>query len=109
MGIKRHRTLLETTTTAAATGDWFRLDSRYEEDPTRPIMGKVTAGDTVTIQVTAVDVRGEADPLDTITADDISTTATYTADFDDVLRGNWTHVRAVKTGTTGTTKIQGFI
>lgn len=107
MGIKRTKILFNATT--PTTGDWFRLDTRYEEDPTRPLHGTVTSGDSLDLEGTTVDVRGETDATVGILAEDITTLNTYTADFNDVLRGNWTYIRIVKTGSNGNAKVRGFI
>ena len=105
--IKRSKVLYDAST--AGNGDWFRLDSRYDQDAQRPLYGTVTAGDTVTIQGTTVDVRGEEDPTLTLDADDITDIEAFTDDFNKVLNGPWTYIRVKKVGTNGNSKVRGFI
>lgn len=107
--IKRHKVLFDSA--AAETGDWYRLDVRYDHDDERALQIKVTSGDTVTIEGTTKDQRGllpEA-VIASITEDDISTLKSYTEDSVDNLVGPWTYIRVSKTGTTGNAKVQGFI
>lgn len=107
--IKRHKVLYDSS--AAGTGEWFRLDSRYEESPSRAIQVFVASGDTLTIQGTTKDVRGSTptEVLASLEADDIVDIKAYTASEADNLEGPWTYIRVTKTGTTGTGKVQGFI
>ncbi len=108
MGIRRHVVLLDTA--AADTGEWFRLDSRYEEDAVRAFQVALTAGDTISIEATTYDVRGAtADITADIATDDITAIESFDISGNGVLAGNWTFVRAVKTGTTANAKVQGFI
>lgn len=110
VAIKRHCVLYDSA--SAGTGEWFRLDNRYDLDTNRIIQVDLTTDDTVTLQGTTVDVRG-GDPATVVaglTAKDISTIKEYTADANgDVLTGPWTYIRVVKTGTNGNAKVQGFI
>jgi hypothetical protein len=57
------------------------------------------------------DVKGfETDPTSSLIAEDIAVIGTFTADTTDhVLTGPWTYIRAVKLGTTGYAKVQGFV
>lgn len=106
--IKRWVVLLDST--AAATGSWIPLDVRYDKETKRAIQGAVTSGDTITIQGITKDVVGmDKSFLTTLETADITTLGTYTADFNDILNGGWTYIRAVKTGTNGRAKIQGFV
>lgn len=108
MGIRRNKVLYNAS--AAGNGSWIALDTRYEKQPTRAIQGTVTAGDTITIQGITKETKGiDKSFLTTLAAEDITTLDSYTADFSDILNGNWTYIRAVKTGTTGTSKVQGFV
>lgn len=98
--------------TAAGDGEWFRLDSRYDIDTNRILQIALTTGDTIAIEGTTVDVRGGNPAVVTagLTASDITTIDTFsTNDTLNLLQGPWTYIRAVKAGTTGTAKIQGFI
>lgn len=106
--IKRSKVLYDSA--AADTSDWFALDVRYDESPSRAIQVYVTTGDTITIQGITKDVKGiDKSFLDTLTTADISDIKAYTASEPDVLEGPWTYIRVVKTGTTGQGKVQGFI
>lgn len=107
MGIRRHKVLYNDS--AAGNGTWIRLDSRYEHEPTRAVQGVVTSGDTISIEGTTLEAIDRVDLDSIITADDIQELGSFTENFTDVLNGNWTYVRAVKTGTTGIAKIQGYI
>ncbi len=108
MGKRRHVVLFDAST--ASTGAWFDLDSRYEEFAQRAIQGTVASGDTITIQGTTRDVRGpDKSFLTTLPATDITNIASYTANFSDILNGNFRYIRVVKTGTNGASKVQGFI
>ncbi len=107
MAIRRHKVIFDAST--ASTSAWVRLDSRYEVDATRSIQVNVTSGDSIDIEGTSLDIRGEGDPTVGIAAADVSVLATYTEDSTDVLSGNWTYIRAVKTGTTGPGKVQGHV
>jgi hypothetical protein len=55
MSIKRHEVLLDVG--GAATGAWFRLDSRYADGDTRAIQGSIAAG-SVDLEGTTVDIKG---------------------------------------------------
>jgi len=110
--IHRHKELYNDT--AAGTGDWVRLDNRYEEYGGRVLQSEVTAADTLIIQVTSKDVKGltaaqEAAMLAALDAADITVLATVTADGPYLLEGPWSYIRVVKTGTAGVGKVQGFI
>lgn len=107
--IRRNKELYDAV--AAGTGEWIALDTRYEDSPTsRPIRVVLTAGDTLTLQGIVRDVKGiDKSFLDSLTADDISTLKVYTATENDLLDGNWTYIRAVKTGTAGRGLMEGFI
>ncbi len=108
MGIRRHRVLYNAL--AAGDGVWHRLDSRYEEDGVRSIQVDLSSGDTVIIQGTTVDPRGAIyDVTSTLTPSDITNITTFTASGNGVIAGNWSYIRAVKTGTTGVAKVQGHI
>ena len=108
--IKRHKVLLDQS--AAGNGDWIRLDSRYDHDSSRILQIDLTVGDTIDIEGTTVDVRGGNPAVVTagLAADDITTIQSFTANgTGDLLAGPWTYIRAVKTGTTGNAKVQGFV
>lgn len=109
--IKRYKVLYNDS--AAETSEWFRLDVRYDHDTVRTLNIELTAGDTITIEGTTFDVRGtdkqRRDGLAALTAEDIGTLNTYTTSDTDNLTGPWTHIRVVKTGTTGNAKVSGFI
>lgn len=108
--IKRHVVLLNQQ--AAGNGSWIELDSRYDESPLRLLQVYVTAGDTVKIQGTTVDIKGSHKDVVTATfaTEDITDIKTFTASGSgDLLEGPWTYIRAVKTGTTGIAKVQGFV
>lgn len=108
MGIRRYKTLYDAT--AAGTGSWIRLDSRYETHPTRTIRVSLVAGDTMELQGVVWDTKSiDKSFLDTIDTKYISSIKTYTQSEQDVLEGPWTYVRAVKSGTNGEGLIEGFI
>ena len=107
--IKRHKVILESTG-AVATGEWFELDVRYEEAGTRILQVQVTTGDTITIQGITQDVKGiDKSFLDDLVTADITSISAITTTDDYLLEGPWRYIRAVKTGTTGPAKVQGFI
>lgn len=110
VAILRHKVLYDSS--ASGNGEWFRLDSRYDQNTQRILQIDLTTGDTITIQGTTKDVRGgnPATVVVGLDADDIATIQTFTADnTDHVLSGPWTYIRVVKTGATGNAKVQGFI
>lgn len=108
MGIRSNKVLWNAT--AAGTGSWFNLDSRFEDFAQRAIHGTVTSGDTIAIQGITKDIRiTDTGSLATLDSADIATIGSYTADFADILNGNWTWIRVVKTGSTGPSKVQGNI
>lgn len=108
MSIKRYKVIFDGT--AAETGEWFALDVRYDESPSRAIQVQVTSGDTIKIQAITKDVKGiDKSFLDELDADDIADLKTYSASEADTLDGPWTYIRAIKTGTTGPAKVSGFI
>jgi len=106
--IRRRKVLLDQT--AAGNGPWIRLDSRYEDSPERAIQISLTAGDSVRIEGTTLDIRGEGDPTDTIAAEDIAILdGSFSSSTSTILNGNWTYIRVVKTGSSGNAKVQGFV
>jgi len=118
MGIRRSITLYNAST--AGNGSWVRLDARYEEIAQRSVQGTIVAGDTITFQGITKDYKpsystvgtadaGETAFLAALTTADITNLQSYTANFSDIMNGNWTYIRVVKTGTTGTATVQGFI
>lgn len=109
MGIKRYKVLFDAST--ASTGEWFSLDSRYDQSTERVVQVDLTVGDTVYLEGTTKDVKGiDKSFLDDLEASDISIIGTYTADnTGDVLVGPWSYIRVRKTGTTGAAKVSGFI
>lgn len=108
MGIRNNKVLYNSS--AAGSGDWFFLDSRYESDAQRAVMGTVVTGDTVNIEGITLPIRcTESDSLASIDAEDITELGSYTENFSDILNGNWTWIRVTKEGTTGTAKVQGNI
>ena len=108
--IRRHKVLLNTS--AAGAGDWIRLDSRYEVDALRAFQINMNAADTVEIEGTTLDEQ-DATALAAVLVDpaDITTLKSYTGNTseNDVIVGNWTFIRANKTGTTGVAKVQGHV
>lgn len=105
---KRYAVLYNSAT--AGTGQWFRLDSRYEKISVRPIHFSITSGDTFILQALVIDSKGiDETYLTSITTDDICTLGTFTATGDELIEGNYTWVRVVKTGTNGVGKVSGFI
>ena len=108
MSIKRYHQLYNDS--AAGNSQWWDLDVRYEQLADRPIQGTVTAGDTVAIQAITKDVKGnDKSFLTSLAASDVTTLATYVANFNDVIQGNWTYIRVVKTGANGVSVVEGFI
>lgn len=110
--IKRHKVLYDAT--AAATGDWVRLDNRYEEYGGRVFQAELTAADTLVIEGTTKDVKGltaaqEATMLAALGPNDITAITTISADGSYLLEGPWSYIRARKTGTAANGKVQGFI
>lgn len=96
-------------TAAADTGEWIHLDYRFEPDQTRTVMGDLTTGDTVVIEATQIKAKDKNALAAIIVAADITILESYTADFNDVLNGPWTFVRARKEGTAGNAKVNGIL
>ncbi len=95
---------------AAGSSDWIPLDVRYDESPVRIIQVELTASDTIAIEGITEDVKGiDKSFLTTLTAKDITTITTISADGSYKLEGPWTYIRVTKTGTTANAKVQGFI
>lgn len=108
MSYKRYKELMNQST--AGNSQWWDLDVRYEAISVRPIQGTITSGDTIVIQGTTKDIKGNDKTfLDSLTSNDYTTLATYTANFNDLIEGNWTYIRIVKTGANGTAVVKGFI
>ena len=107
MGIRRHKVLYDATT--EGTGSWIKLDTRYEEDPQRSVHGTIVSGDTIKFQGTTLDAADATELSSIISSDDISDLKTFTSNFNDTLFGNWTFIRVIKTGSTGSSKVQGYI
>lgn len=108
--IRRHKVLYDSD--AAGTGSWIRLDSRREIDNTRAITIKMNASDTIAIQGTVIDaIDATALVAKYDSTKDVVTLEEYTGetDVDAVLQGNYTFIRAVKTGTAGNAKVQGYL
>lgn len=94
---------------SAGASDWLDLDVRYEAISVRPIQGHIASGDTIAVQAITMDVKGnDKSFLDNLTSSDITTLKTYTGDFNDLIEGNWTYIRVVKTGTAGAAVVEGF-
>lgn len=106
--IKRHKTLFDGS--AAGAGEWFRLDTRYQ-DMEAAIQVFVTNGDTIHFEGCSKDVRGanQVDVIASITDDEISTLKSFTEDTAEVLVGPWAYVRIRKEGTTGPAKVLGYL
>ncbi len=108
--IKRYAQLYNATT--AGTGSWFRLDNRYETISVRPLHFSITAGDTFVLQAIVKDVRGDGDGLtylDSLLPSEISTLGTFATSTDELLEGNYSWIRVVKSGTNGVGVVEGFI
>lgn len=107
--IRRHKVLYNGS--AAGNGTWVRLDSRYEEDAGRAITIHMNASDTISIEGTVIDAK-DVPSLEAIIEDaDIAVIESYTGATEAgvTLSSNYTFIRAVKTGTTGTAKVQGYL
>ena len=106
--IRRHKVLYNAS--AAGNGDWVRLDSRYEIDAARAFTVSMNALDTVDIEGTVLDEPDAVALAAVITSDDIVVLESYTgvSQADGILLGNYTFVRAVKTGVTASAKVQGY-
>lgn len=107
VAIKRNVVLLDQS--AAGNGDWVRLDTRYDQNTERGINISLTSGDTIEIEGVTLDAKDAVALAAIVESDDIGILGTYTESDADVLTGNWTYIRAVKTGTTGNAKIQGYV
>jgi hypothetical protein len=103
---------------AAGTGRWYRLDSKYEESGTRSIQIDMNAADTIIIEGTTIERLGGLnpdgsafDPETDILPIDIVQLNSYNGNAEeaDVLNSNWTWVRARKVGATGVAKVQGLL
>ena len=107
--IRRNKVLYNDS--AADTGDWIRLDSRYEIDPTRALTIHMNAADTITLEGTVVDAKDAAALEAKIVDQDIVVLEEYTgeAEVNQILSGNYTFIRASKTGTAGNAKVQGYV
>lgn len=104
----RHKVLLQTG--AATTGPWIRIDNRYQDGIDRAIQVSLQEGDTIRIEGITQDAKGmDKSFLTTLGPNDISVLKEYTESAGDVLQGSWTYIRAVKVGTAGFAKVQGFV
>lgn len=101
MGQRYHKVLYEAS--AAGAGDWVKLDGKFEEIAHRALQGTVASGDTIGIEATTVEKVEDITPVDIVELEE------FDDDFAKVLVGNWTYVRAVKTGTNGVAKVQGYL
>lgn len=91
------------------TGRWIPLDYRFSPEEDRSIHGTVTAGDNVIIEATTVRAKDRFALANIIEAADITVLQTYTEDFNDIINGQWTFVRARKTGSNGTSRVRGIL
>lgn len=109
MGIRRYKVLYDDS--AAGTSDWLALDSRYEDDGVgRVVTVTLAAGDTFELQGIVKDVKGiNKTFLTTLSTSEIHSIKTYTASENDILEGQWTYIRVVKTGTAGEGRFEGFV
>jgi hypothetical protein len=108
MGIKTYQVLYDDS--AAGNGEWFQLDTRYEDTSERVIQVELTTTDTIKIEATAKDVKGgDKSFLDDLEANEIVTLTTISADGSYTIVGPWAFIRAVKTGTTANAKVTGVI
>lgn len=108
MSVKRHVVLYDDS--AAGSGTWFALDTKYESDSSRTVQINMNASDTIALQGTTIEAKDAAD-LGTVAAEDITTIQSYTGNTDenDALIGSFTFIRVTKTGTAGNAKVQGVI
>lgn len=105
--IKRNVVLLDQS--AAGAGDWIRLDTRYDSDTERAMNINLTTGDTIAIEGVTLDAKDATALAAIVESDDIATLGSFTENTSEILNGNWTYIRAVKTGTTGNAKVQGYV
>src|ERR1019366_1764613 len=108
--IKRYKQLYNDS--AAGTGSWVRLDNRYESISVRPLHFSITAGDTFVLQAIVKDVRGDGDGLtylSTLLPSEIATIGTFAVTADELLEGNYSWIRVIKSGTNGVGVVEGFI
>ena len=107
--IRRNKVLYNSS--SAGTGEWFRLDSRYEIDPHRSIIIDMNPSDSIQIEATTVDAKDKNDLASKIVSSDIVVLDTFTgsSEVNKILLGNYTYIRIVKTGTAGIAKVQGYI
>lgn len=92
---------------AAGNGTWYRLNRHCSADRGITISLADTA-DSIEIQTTSKRLNwDDYDLAAIIEADDIGSAGTFTGEssFSEVLQGNFTAVRAVKTGTAGNAKV----
>lgn len=95
--------------TAAGTSQWFHFDFRHDDAPFRTINVNMSVGDTVNIEATAYDIKGQDINNLTVPADEIVVLKSYTASGEDVIQGPWAAIRIVKSGTTGKAVVDGII
>jgi len=107
MSVKRY--VLMFNATAASTSRWYEFDFRYDHAPFRTINVNLASGDTVTIEATTYDIKGQDINQLTVPADEIVTLKTYTSSGEDVIQGPWAAIRVVKEGTAGNAKVDGII
>lgn len=92
---------------AASNGTWYKL-SRHNSEDRSVIISLANTADSIEIQTTTKHLNWDDYDLATvIEADDIGSAGTFTGEssFSEVLQGNFTAVRAVKTGTAGNAKV----
>jgi len=109
MTIRRNKVLYDAV--AVGTSNWIPLDTRREEDsPVRTLRVILEAGDTFVIEGIMKESKTiDKSFLDTLLVGDISTIDTYTASGIENITGNWTYIRATKTGTAGKGIVEGYI
>ena len=108
MSIKRYVVLYNDS--AANTGSWIQLDTRYEDYSQRTLQFTVVSTDNLILEGTTVDYKTiDKSYLSTLPASDISTITTITSTGTYTLTGPWAYVRVRKTGTAGVGKAEGLI
>lgn len=109
MSIRRYKVLYDDS--AAGTSDWINLDSRYDDKGSgRLITVTLTAGDTFELQGIVKEVKGiDKSFLTTLESDEIHSIKTYTATENDILEGQWSYIRVIKTGASGEGRFEGTV
>lgn len=101
MSIKYNSQVL-VSAAASTTGAWYPLDYKFNGSQKRALVARldanaVSASDTIQIQLTPDEFKSDPTVISTI----VTVTSFTTTEYNTILEGPWTAIRAVKTGAGG--------